>query len=62
MYGLRDKKCQLAIPELTVAAAEVVSRKTVGVQEATPGITTGSDVHKLGTSAKDISLQPVDIK
>ena len=60
--GLRDKKCQqelLAIPELTVhiaqqraAAAEVVSRETVGMQEATPGTTTSSDVHKLGTSAK----------
>ena len=69
--GLHDKKCKqelLAIPELTVhiaqqraTTAEVVSRETVRMQEATPGKTTSSDVHKLDTSASAIVVEKQDI-
>jgi len=62
LCGLRDKKCQqelLGIPDLTVVialqkatAAEVVSRETARMQEATSEANTGSDVHKLITKTK----------
>ena len=60
--GLKDKKCQqelLGIPELTAnialqnaAAAEVVSKETEGIREATSGATSSSDVHKTGMATK----------
>ena len=60
--GLRDKKCQqelLGILELTadialqkVAAAEVVSKETEEIREATSGATLSSDVHKTGMATK----------
>jgi len=72
---LRDKKCQqelLGIPDLTVVialqkatTAEVVSRETAEMQEATSEANTGSDVHKLVATAvakQGIILQFVNIK
>ena len=64
--GLRDKQCQqelLGIPELTAdialqkaAAAEMVSKETEGIREATSGANSSSDVHKTGRQQNVISV------